>query len=73
MTGRQLIETIVTSTNLPDQTLDRELNALIQKAGASADSVTLDQLRDILANYLQDVLLEAKLDHEKNSTSTITG
>ncbi len=65
MTGSQLIETIVHSTDLPEEPLDRELKSLIKKAGMTPESLTLDQLRSVLADYLQEVLLDAKLDYEK--------
>lgn len=60
MTGHDLLKTICRSTDISSQTLEKELNRLLDKNGVSAENLTLDQLREVLADYLQDVLLEAK-------------
>ena len=58
--GTELLNELSTATGLPNEMIGEELSRLISTAGKSTDSVTLDELRDMLATYLQDVLLEAK-------------
>ncbi len=58
--GEALIKTVIESTGLPSETMEQELNRLIAKAGLQKDSLTLDDMRSILADYLQDTLLSLK-------------
>jgi hypothetical protein len=54
------LNTIAVATGLPQEMVMRELMQLIEKAGKSAETIGLDDLREILAQFLQDVLLETK-------------
>ncbi len=58
--GEALIKTVIDSTGLPSETMEQELNRLIAKAGLQKESLTLDDMRNILADYLQDTLLNLK-------------
>ena len=58
--GEALIKTVIDSTGLPSDTMAEELNRLIAKAGLQKDALTLDDMRAILADYLQDTLLDLK-------------
>lgn len=60
MRGTELLNELSNATGLPDELIGEELSRLISSAGKSTDNVTLDDLREMLAAYLQDVLLEAK-------------
>lgn len=60
--GKALIQQITESTGLPENLIQDELQTLIAAAGVQADSVTLDDLRRILAEYMQEVLVAAKED-----------
>jgi hypothetical protein len=60
MQGLDLLRNLVESTGLPPDAVERELQRLIAKHGIKAEDVSLSTLRIILAEYLQDVLLEAK-------------
>lgn len=62
MNGLELLERISQSTDLPDHLILDELQELLKAAQISESNVTLDQLREILTNYLQDVLIELKED-----------
>jgi hypothetical protein len=63
--GKEMLETVVTATGLPDELINEELNMLVAKAGLKPEEMTLDDLRMILAEYVQDVLLAAKEDCDK--------
>lgn len=58
--GEALIKTVIESTGLPSETMAQELDRLIAKAGLQKDSLTLEDMRNILADYLQDTLLSLK-------------
>lgn len=60
--GKTLITEISQGTGLPAELIQDELHTLITAAGVQPENVTLEDLRKILAEYLQDVLVEAKED-----------
>ncbi|MDZ4084174.1 MAG: hypothetical protein U1E10_14620 [Bdellovibrionales bacterium] len=60
MRGTALINELSHATGLPDDLIGEELSRIIASAGKSTSDVTLDELREMLAAYLQDVLIEAK-------------
>ncbi len=62
--GETLIKTVIDSTGLPSDPIAEELNRLIEKAGLQKESLTLDDMRTILADYLQDTLLDLKKTYQ---------
>ena len=60
--ANELVTTLIDATELPTQPLERELDRLFRAYGKSSADVTLDELRLIMADYLQAVLLQAKED-----------
>ena len=64
--GEQLIESLTEATGLPKDLVTDELQRLITSAGLNANDMTLEDLRQILADYVQDVLVAA---HEEFSKS----
>lgn len=66
MTGKKLLNEVAQATGLPDHLISNELSTLIESAGISAEEMTLDDLRQVLAEYLQDVLVQAK-ERQKNA------
>jgi hypothetical protein len=62
--GESLFEKVVSATGLPEDLVSKELKTLLEKSGHSSESVSLDELREVLANLLQDVLLETKEEIE---------
>lgn len=60
--GKTLIEQISVSTGLPENLIQDELVTLLASAGVNPDLATLEDLRKVLADYLQDVLVAAKED-----------
>ena len=63
--GAKLFSEVAEATGLPNETISRELAELISTAGYNKETLTLDQLRHALAEYVQDILLEAKEDLNK--------
>jgi len=58
--GKHLINTVVSATGLPEDPIQRELSSLLNKHGKAPEHLTLEDLREIMADYLQTVLVEAK-------------
>lgn len=61
----KLFTDVTEATGLPTDAIARELAEVITTAGYDKETLTLDQLRHALAEYVQDILLEAKEDFAK--------
>jgi plasmid stability protein len=55
-----LFNTVIQATGLPEDSVEKELRALIAQHGKSPQDLTLDDLREILADYLQTIILESQ-------------
>ena len=58
-----LFDKVTGATGLPNDLITSELEKLVEAAGADRSSLTLEDLRAILADYVQEVLLAAKEEH----------
>jgi hypothetical protein len=58
--GKELFHTVVSATGLPEDPVANELGVLLKQNGKNPETMTLDDLREVMAEYLQTVLLEAK-------------
>lgn len=58
--ANELVQTLITATDLPEDAVARELGTLLSQYGTNTEEITLEQLREIMAEYLQTVLLEVK-------------
>ena len=68
MADEKLIENLATLTGLPFESVNSELVRLVESYGKNPQAITLEETREILAEYLQDVLISAKFEFEKNFT-----
>ena len=66
MSGMALIEKFSLLTGLPVEGVQKELLRILAAANIPVEELTVDQMRAILASYLQDTLLEAKRELEQN-------
>ena len=64
--GSELISELAEASGLPSDLVGQELSFLIRQAGKDTTEITLDELRELLANYLQEVLVEAKSSLEND-------
>lgn len=68
--GETLIQILCEATGLPNAAIESEIDQLLASHDKTRDQLTLEDLRVILAEYLQDVLVSAKEKHqERNSES----
>jgi len=67
MSGAKLLKTLVSATGLPKAGVEKELDRLLVSAGKSPENLTIDELRELLAEYLQEVLLSAKQEFSAES------
>lgn len=58
--GEQLFGEVTAATGLPTDLIADELARLIEAAGVEKSEMTLEDLRRILAEYVQDVLVSVK-------------
>lgn len=56
--GERLTEKVLEHTGLPKEIIEKEFNTLLAKFGKSPESLTMDELREVMAEYLQLVFLE---------------
>lgn len=53
-----LTKTVIEATGLPQDSVEKELNSLIERFGKNPETLTMDELREVMAEYLQMVFLE---------------
>jgi hypothetical protein len=58
--GEDLISQIAIATGLPPELVQGELARLLEAAGLHPNAATLEDVRAVLAEYVQDVLVDAK-------------
>jgi len=63
MTGITLLKNLIASTGLPAELVESEIQRLLSLANIKAEELTIEDLRAILAIYMQDILLEAKKEY----------
>lgn len=68
----QLIDAVIGHCGLPENLVQDELYSCSQKAGLEMENLSLDQLRDLMAEYLQDVFVELKQDLASKPTESIS-
>lgn len=56
----KLFRQVTEATGLPKEEISNELASLLEAAGFQPENMTLDDLRAVLAEYVQDILLAAK-------------
>ncbi len=60
--GDKLFDQVTNATGLPPEMIANELDKIIQAAGLQKDLMTLEDLRVVLSEYVQDILVAAKED-----------
>ncbi len=60
--GNELLGEVIEATGLPVEWVTKELAKMLSEAGIDPAHITLDQLRDVLAQNIGEALLIAKED-----------
>ena len=58
--GQDVLKSLIQATGISEELISPELKSLTDRAGLSAETLTIEDLRLILAEYVQEVLLSAK-------------
>jgi hypothetical protein len=58
--GEKLLHEVTQATGLPQDLISKELADMLRRAGHAPETLTLESLRKVMADYLQDVLVNAK-------------
>jgi hypothetical protein len=66
MSANKLVDEVIELTGLPEDPLSKELEKLLSAAGLESENISLDDLREVLANYLNDVIIEARKELNSN-------
>ena len=59
-----LFDKVVKSTGLPEELVTQDFLKKISDKGFDRSTLTIDQVRDVLAEYLQDVILQARDEYK---------
>ena len=68
--GEDLITQIAIATGLPQELVKGELARLIEAAGLRSDKASLEDVRAVLAEFVQDVLVDAKTQLDSASPAS---
>jgi hypothetical protein len=60
--GNKLFSEVTSLTGLPEELIGEELKSLLANKGVAPEKMTLDSLREVLADYLAELALE--FEHE---------
>ena len=66
MEGVGLLKLLIDATGLPKQAIEGEIHQILEERGFHAETLTLEQLREVLSIYVQTVLIEAKSSATSN-------
>lgn len=56
--NRNLAGTVLAATGINCDSLSKEFNQLLDHNGLTSDDLTIEQLREVMADYLNQVFLE---------------
>lgn len=59
MSGNELFEVLVQNTGLPEKFVRERFEMLIQEKGGSIETLNLEQVRELLADFMLDLINEA--------------
>lgn len=57
--GQELLNLVISLTGLPESDVQKDLEPIFERNGQGPANLTLDQLREVLAAYLETVCAEA--------------
>jgi single-stranded DNA-specific DHH superfamily exonuclease len=63
--ANQLFKDLAEATGLPQEIITKELNQMVSAKGIQEENLTLDEFRLVMAEYLREVLIQAKNKFEE--------
>lgn len=63
--GNKLFTEVTELTGLPEELISEELKSLLERKGVEPEQLTLESLREALADYLTQVALEFEEEGEE--------
>lgn len=60
MEGELLLKALIEAVGLPEHYVNNELESLMKRHNLNRESLTLDQLRPLIAELVQETLVENK-------------
>ena len=58
--GQNIFSDLISASGLPKPCAEKELSRILSEAGVDPARATLDEIRTVMANYLQDVLMSVQ-------------
>jgi hypothetical protein len=55
LSGETLVRTLVSLSDLPQPLAQKEVNTILEFSGQEAENLTLDQLREAMLTYLEEI------------------
>ena len=69
--GNKLFSQVTGLTGLPEDLIGEELKSLLANKGVAPEKLTMDSLREVLADYLAELALE--FEHETEFPELVEG
>ncbi|MCB0406070.1 MAG: hypothetical protein KDD51_14910 [Bdellovibrionales bacterium] len=66
--GKDLLEQVIHLTGIPAKAIRRELKSILDKKNIDLNSLTIDELRRVVASYLREIMSTA-LDRSQHDKS----
>ncbi|MCB0417026.1 MAG: hypothetical protein H6617_12440 [Bdellovibrionaceae bacterium] len=57
--GKDLLEQVIHLTGIPAKAIRRELKSILDKKNIDLNSLTIDELRRVVASYLREIMSTA--------------
>jgi len=71
--GNKLFAEVTELTGLPEELIGEELKSLLERKGVAPDSLTMQSLREALADYLTQLSEEINAEGDETSPSALKG
>ena len=67
--GSEILKNLISATGISEDLISPEVKSLAHRAGIDSEDLTIEDLRQILAEYVQEVLLSAKEQFDAKKSS----
>ena len=67
--GEDILKNLIQATGISEELISSEIKLLTDRAGIPEQDITIEDLRLILADYVQEVLLSAKEQFKEHHSS----